>query len=161
AELVEAIESQIEIIWRQVERLPEHAPDHAIPGLFEISRMLNIVPPIPYAVAEEGLNIYTFSEIKKLFSAGESAAIDSSHPNLGEIERYQTLYKNLNHYCGGRPSNILAVCTLSPDLKGYTELFARNRPNTINDLANKLSEVIVDIQRFLPHLVPMNSIKHR
>ena len=137
---------EINHLWQKRDQLLEYS-DYDIPGLYELGRTREIVNPIPY---KNSVNNIDFINLL-------ASVLADSERYVSLQDALRTVLEKLDSHFGGCPANILPITRLNPNLKGYTEVFARQRPPSLEDLSQKLQDIRQDVQRFLPNFVPFAS----
>lgn len=151
--LIKNRKSERDDAWDSYEKLAKYS-DFEIPGLSDLARKESVVLPIPYIdrtpSPKKGETALDFKNlIAETFNKG---------PNNRPEVIFKELHRSLSDELGGCPSNILPISTVDPDLKGYTEIFTRTRPTTFDELKEKIQEIVIDVEHFMPHLSPAKCI---
>jgi hypothetical protein len=108
-----------------------------IPGLFELA-IANVVPAISY------------EEFKR-----DVASFFRELPEDLPTEQHREIFNGLEtRLNGGRPANVFPLATHNPDLTGYTESFARQKPKNMDDIHKKIDLIERDIRFCLLNLQP-------
>lgn len=144
-------EDELNNAWEKHNALADY-DDFEIPGLRELAREVEIVPPLPY-LDKIGFKKNTPIDFRNLIANVFNGSLSISSEDV-----FTQLHDILYFHLKGCPSNILPISTLDPDLKGYTEIFAKTRPASLPELKEKISKIVEDIERFVPYFAPMNGI---
>lgn len=133
--IIQNIEENINYAWETIDKLPRHIP-YAVPGMANL-KLEPTVRPINFGDFEHTI-------------AKEYVELTNTNSSTQEV--FMELYDKIVKRWNGRPSNIFPISTHDPQLVGYTDMFARNAPDSFEKLTYQLESIVADMEHYLPGL---------